>query len=84
MPFFILKSLPGRVTVLAIHNDGSRDDLNAKGEPCVTMPDVLALIAELRAQGLEITAECDADVERAVGLANVLRYDNMGHERVTS
>ncbi len=69
MPRYTLRALPGAVTVLAIHADGSTDDLNAKGEPCATAADVASFLAELRAQGLPV--DLDDDIERAVGLARM-------------
>ena len=69
MTRYTLRAIPGAVTVLAIHADGSTDDLNAKGEPCATAADVASFLAELRAQGLPV--DLDDDIERAVGLARM-------------
>ena len=71
MPRYTLRALPGAVTVLAIHADGSTDDLNAKGEPCATAADVASFLAELRAQGLPVDLDLDDDIERAVGLTRM-------------
>lgn len=74
MTRYALRALPNAVTVLAIHADGSTDDMNAKGEPCRTVGDVAAFLAELRVQGLPVPADLDDDIERAVGLSRA------GHE----
>ena len=71
MTRYALRALPGAVTVLAIHADGSADDLNAKGEPCRTEADLAAFLAELRAQGLPLDLDLDDDIERAVGLSRM-------------
>ena len=39
------------LSVLAVHPDGSTDDLNAKGNPCESAADLRAFIADLHAQG---------------------------------
>lgn len=71
MPHYRLRALPGTVTVLAVSDDGSTEDLNVKGDPCVTAADLRSVLAELRAQGLPVDLDLDDEIERAVGLVRL-------------
>lgn len=71
MPHYRLRALPGAVTVLAVSEDGSVEDLNAKGDPCVTAADLRSFLAELRTQGCPVDLDLDDEIERAIGLARM-------------
>jgi hypothetical protein len=61
--------LGGAVTVLAIHADGSTEDLNATGKPCATETTLKRLINRLREAGAAIPAEIEADIYDAFRFA---------------
>ena len=48
------------LTVIATDENGESHDLNARGEPCATVDDLRAFIAELHAQGAYDAATRDA------------------------
>jgi hypothetical protein len=54
-----------RLTVLRTDKNGEVFDLNAAGEPCTTIDDLLAFIVELCTQGFYDTATRDALLDEA-------------------
>ena len=48
------------LTIIATDENGESHDLNARGEPCATVDDLRAFIAELHAQGAYDAATRDA------------------------